>query len=397
MSSTRGGHPRHRHDRHEPAGPHPRGDGPPGGRPRPWPTPGWTPTEVDLVIFGNAPGGRLIDQGCIRGQTWLRKSGLGDIAGRQRRQLVRRRVLGPPPGRMAARGRPGHRAGRRGREDVDRATGRPPSPASRTGCPPTTGRTCTPAARETRPVAVLMALNAWWATSRWRSGAPRSSSSRPPPSRPAATAPSIPPPSSSSEVTLDEVLDSPADRAGRSPASCARSFTDGAAAVVLSDGPRPGAPAGLRTIASMARRATATSTTTTGWPRRPGGLGRSPASDPADIDIVELHDATSAEELYALESLGFFKPGDAGAGHPGRRHHHRRRRGDRQPERRAGGQGPPARGHRHRPGGRAGRPAAGPGRAPARSRAPDWRGGQHRRHHRGRRRLHRNPRAVEAG
>jgi acetyl-CoA acyltransferase len=28
--------------------------------------------------------------------------------------------------------------------------------------------------------------------------------------------------------------------------------------------------------------------------------------------VVELHDATSPEELYALESLGFFKPGDAG-------------------------------------------------------------------------------------
>jgi len=34
--------------------------------------------------------------------------------------------------------------------------------------------------------------------------------------------------------------------------------------------------------------------------------------DPADVEVVELHDATSAEELYALESLGFFKPGDAG-------------------------------------------------------------------------------------
>ena len=33
---------------------------------------------------------------------------------------------------------------------------------------------------------------------------------------------------------------------------------------------------------------------------------------PEDMDLVELHDATSAEELYALESLGFFKPGDAG-------------------------------------------------------------------------------------
>ena len=34
---------------------------------------------------------------------------------------------------------------------------------------------------------------------------------------------------------------------------------------------------------------------------------------PEDVDVVELHDATSAEELYALESLGFFPAGDAGA------------------------------------------------------------------------------------
>ena len=33
---------------------------------------------------------------------------------------------------------------------------------------------------------------------------------------------------------------------------------------------------------------------------------------PGDADLVELHDATAAEELYALESLGFFAPGEAG-------------------------------------------------------------------------------------
>ena len=43
-----------------------------------------------------------------------------------------------------------------------------------------------------------------------------------------------------------------------------------------------------------------------------GGLGRRPASTRQTWIVVELHDATSAEELYALESLGFFKPGDAG-------------------------------------------------------------------------------------
>jgi hypothetical protein len=33
---------------------------------------------------------------------------------------------------------------------------------------------------------------------------------------------------------------------------------------------------------------------------------------PGDIDMVELHDATSPEELYALESLGLFAHGEAG-------------------------------------------------------------------------------------
>lgn len=33
---------------------------------------------------------------------------------------------------------------------------------------------------------------------------------------------------------------------------------------------------------------------------------------PRDVDLIELHDATSAEELYALEAMGFFAPGDAG-------------------------------------------------------------------------------------
>ena len=34
------------------------------------------PDQVNLVIFGNATAGRLVDQGCIRGQTFLRKAGL---------------------------------------------------------------------------------------------------------------------------------------------------------------------------------------------------------------------------------------------------------------------------------------------------------------------------------
>ncbi len=34
------------------------------------------PDEVNLVVFGNATAGRLIDQGCLRGQTFLSRAGL---------------------------------------------------------------------------------------------------------------------------------------------------------------------------------------------------------------------------------------------------------------------------------------------------------------------------------
>src|SRR5579875_3397585 len=35
--------------------------------------------DLALVVVGNAGGGRLSDQGCIRGQAWLRKSSLGNV------------------------------------------------------------------------------------------------------------------------------------------------------------------------------------------------------------------------------------------------------------------------------------------------------------------------------
>ena len=41
---------------------------------------GISPHELGLVILGNAMAGRLSDQGCMRGQSWLRKAGLGDAA-----------------------------------------------------------------------------------------------------------------------------------------------------------------------------------------------------------------------------------------------------------------------------------------------------------------------------
>jgi acetyl-CoA acetyltransferase len=112
-----------------------------------------------------------------------------------------------------------------------------------------------------------------------------------------------------SEVTVEDVLSSPAVVPPLTRLMCS-SFTDGAAAVVLAAGVQRGAP---RIRASVTRTGYGeldyhdrlSDTVEEAW--KVSGVG------PGDIDVVELHDATAAEELYALESLGFFAPGQAGA------------------------------------------------------------------------------------
>ncbi|HUC05539.1 MAG TPA: thiolase family protein, partial [Acidimicrobiales bacterium] len=112
-------------------------------------------------------------------------------------------------------------------------------------------------------------------------------------------------------VTIDEVLGS-RQIAGVLTRLMCSTFTDGAAAVVLA-GPSIPAPATApRIIGTVARSGNGqldyhdrlTLAAEAAW--EVCGIG------PGDVDVVELHDATAAEELYALESLGFFAPGDAG-------------------------------------------------------------------------------------
>ena len=109
-------------------------------------------------------------------------------------------------------------------------------------------------------------------------------------------------------LTIEDVLSSPVVASPLRRLMCS-SFTDGAAAVVLAAATAPTAP---KVVASVVRSGTGDTeyherlgnVAEEGW--KAAGLG------PEDVDVIELHDATSAEELYALEAMGFFAPGCAG-------------------------------------------------------------------------------------
>jgi acetyl-CoA acetyltransferase len=270
------------------------------------------PDDLGLVIVGNAMAGRLSDQACMRGQSWLRKAGLSEVAiinvdnscagGSSALHLATmvataqdRPVLALGVEKMWTGDRSGTMAGIEDglpadyRHDLH---GHLPSDENPAG-------------------SILMGLNDGWArrimvergvTRRQIAAAAVKEfdhAARNPLAQCQRTA------------TVDEVLDSPQVAGVLTRLMCS-SFTDGAAALVLA-GPSVRAPASApRIIASVARSGNGqldyhdrlTQTSDAAW--EACGFG------PGDVDLVELHDATAAEEIYALESLGFFALGEAG-------------------------------------------------------------------------------------
>ncbi len=273
---------------------------------------GLDPSELTLVIASNAMGGRLSDQGCIRGQAWLRKAGLGDVAvvnvdnscaggasglhlGVLAAQSSDRPVLVIGVEKMWTGDRAGTLAGIEDglpadyRHDLHERLRQQGNPAG----------------------SILMGLNARWAEQHMRErgttleqiAATAVKSRRNGALNPLAQW--------QTPLTFDEVMAS-APIAGVLTRHMCSSFTDGSAAILLAGpaaGPPPEAP---RIIGSVARSGNGEidyherleQTALAAW--ESFGFG------PGDVDVVELHDATSPEELYALESLGFFGPGEAG-------------------------------------------------------------------------------------
>ena len=272
---------------------------------------GVSPDQLGLVIVGNAMAGRLSDQACVRGQTWLRKAGLSDTAiinvdnscdgGSSALHLATmvaatgdRPILALGVEKMWTGNRAETMAGIEDglpadyRHDLHDRRHADDNPAG----------------------SILMGLNNGWAQ--------RIMSERGVTPRQIAAAASKafdhasrnPLAQCQRTASIDEVLASPQVAGVLTRLMCS-SFTDGAAALVIG-GPAPAPASAPRIIASVARSGNGlidyhdrlAQTCDATW--QACGLG------PDDFDLVELHDATSAEELYALESIGLFAEGEAG-------------------------------------------------------------------------------------
>jgi acetyl-CoA acetyltransferase len=268
--------------------------------------------DLGLVIVGNAMAHRLSDQGCVRGQTWLRKAGLSEAAivnvdnscagGSSALHLATmaaatsdRPVLALGVEKMWTGDRAQTMAGIEDglpaeyRYDLHERRQADNNPAG----------------------SILMGLNNVWAQRRMKDvglTVRQIASAAVKAFRHASRNPLA---QCQRSATIDEVLESPQVAGVLTRLMCS-SFTDGAAAVVLG-GSSVEAPASApRIIGSVARSGNGlldyhdrlAHTANAAW--EAFGFG------PGEADVVELHDATAAEELYALESLGFFADGEAG-------------------------------------------------------------------------------------
>jgi acetyl-CoA acyltransferase len=264
------------------------------------------PADVTLVVFGNATAGRLVDQGCIRGQSFLRRAGLRNAGivnvdnscagGASALHLANLATLGGA-GTVLAVGAEKMWTGDRSATLAGIEDGVPLDDRIRMH-----------ENLENPSGSVLMALNASWTIIQMEerdATVEQFAAAAVKARHHGALNPNA---QFQSEVTLDEVLESPSIVWPLTRLMCS-SFTDGAAAVVLTMAPKPGAPT-IR--ASTTRSGNGDMDYHDRLAEASLAAWDDAGVDPADVGIVELHDATSAEELYALESLGFFKPGDAG-------------------------------------------------------------------------------------
>jgi acetyl-CoA acyltransferase len=269
------------------------------------------PEQLALVVASNAMGGRLCDQGCIRGQSWLRKARLGNVpvvnvdnscaGGTSAAHLASfavRAGTGPVLVLGVEKMWTGDRAATMaGIEDGLPADYRADMHAR--------------FAEDQNPGgSVLMALNDHWARECLAEHGATLEQFAAAAVKARLHASWNPNAQAQEVVTVEEVLAAPQVAGVLTRLMCS-SFTDGAAALVL--GPATGAPPDApRIIASVARSGNGEMDYHDRLGDTAAAMWESSGLSPDDFDIAEIHDATSPEEIYALEALGLFGLGDAG-------------------------------------------------------------------------------------
>ncbi len=263
--------------------------------------------DVSLVVFANALAGKLLDQGCVRAQSYLVNAGL-DRAGMV--NIDNSCASGSTAFHMAynsvqANESPVLVVGAEKMWTGDRdatiaAIEDALTAAERPGLKDTVGSRASGS--------VFMGFNAQWANTQLKERGTTLEEI-------AATAAKAhnlgvenPTAQHTKPVTVEDVLASRVIAEPLTRLMCS-SFTDGAAAMVLGNSNSSIHP---RVVASVLRSGTGqfeyhnrlADTIQEAW--KVSGM------EYGDIDVLELHDATSAEELYALEALGYFETGEAG-------------------------------------------------------------------------------------
>jgi len=272
---------------------------------------GVDPERLGLVVASNALGGRLCDQGCIRGQSWLRKGRLGNAPIVNVDNSCAGGTSATHLGALAARAgtSPVLVVGVEKMWTGDRAA----TIAGIEDGLPADYRADMHArfvADENPGGSMLMALNDRWARQCMTDHGATLEQFAAAAVKARLHASWNPNAQTQEPVTLDDVLGAPQVSGVLTRLMCS-SFTDGAAALVLVPGsvaPR-GAP---RIIASVARSGNGELDYHDRLAESAAATWEDSGVDPTDLDMVELHDATSPEEVFALESLGLFGLGEAG-------------------------------------------------------------------------------------
>jgi acetyl-CoA acetyltransferase len=273
---------------------------------------GILPEDLSLVIVGNAMGGRLSNQACVRGQSWLRKAGLSDTpiinvdnscAGGTSALHLATMVASSQDRPVLALGVEKMWTGARGETIAGIEDGLPADYREELH---------THLPDENNPAgSILMGLNNQWAQYMMRERGVTIRQVAAAAVKAFRHAARNPLAQWQRTVSIDEVLDSPQVAGVLTRLMCS-SFTDGGAAVVVAGPSVVAPPSAPRIVGSVARSGNGqldyhdrmAAAAAAAW--EDFGFG------PHDVDVVELHDATAAEELYALESLGFFAEGEAG-------------------------------------------------------------------------------------